>query len=239
MKTEIEIIEKIKKHELSNEKEAFSLYNELCEFLKLKYGPVDKDYDKNPTKRGKEWLDIHHIREYELDDIAKRTDQAKGKLLFPIFSTMCTLEELKPYNVKEQLVYANKIEHFLLHYLIDSIRGRMIFSGGPNFLWDDCIALEYYAFQKEHLKVIKSQKELFYSTLSSEEITRLYKKLITWKKWNIQECSRYWKTINYTISCLKEKNVSLLDDTDKFFQLLNILEYELSDEIKNKINALL
>lgn len=154
MKTEI--IEKIKNHELGNEKEAFSLYNELCEFLKSKYGMVDKDYDKNPTKRGKEWLDIHHIREYELDDIAKRTDQAKGKLLFPIFSTMCTLDELKPYNIKEQLVYANKIEHFLLHYLIDSIRGRMIFSGGPNFLWDDCVALDYYEFQKEHLKVIKS-----------------------------------------------------------------------------------
>lgn len=44
--------------------------------------------------------------------------------------------------------------------------------------------------------------------------------------------------MNYMISCIKEKNVSCVDDKDKFFQLLNILEYELSDEIKNKIIAL-
>ena len=46
--------------------------------MQEKYGFVDKDYDENPTRRGKEWLDIHHILEYDLDDIARRTENAKA-----------------------------------------------------------------------------------------------------------------------------------------------------------------
>lgn len=238
MGTEIELIEKIKNHELGNKEDAKTLYDSLCDFLKEKYGPVDKDYDENPTKRGKEWLDIHHIREYELDDIAKRTDQAKGKLWFPLFSTMCTLEELKPYNVKEQLVYANKIEHFLLHYLIDSIRGQKIFSGGPNFLWDECVALDYYGFEKVYMNDIKSNKDVYYSIMSSEAITCLYKKLIDWKNWDIKQCARHWNTINYMIKYLDDKKVSYVEDKDVFFNLLDVVGYELSDEVKNKIVTL-
>ena len=238
MNTEKELIEKIKNHQLGNKDEAFALYNALCDCLKEKYGLVDKDYDENPTKRGKEWLDIHHIGEYELDDIAKRTDQAKGKLLLPIFSSMCTIAELKPYNTKEQLVYANKIEHFLLHYLIDSIRGIEIFSGGPNYLWDDCVSLDYYIFGKPHLIKIKNEKDKYYALMGSVEITYLYKKLIDWKNWHIEECSKYWKTIQYMTFTLNEKHVSSVEDKNKFFHLLDILGYKMDQEIKNKIISL-
>lgn len=75
--TESEIIAKIKDHKLGNTTEAFELYNCLCNALKEKYGLVDKDYDENPTKRGSEWLDIHHILEYELGDISNSTQSAK------------------------------------------------------------------------------------------------------------------------------------------------------------------
>ena len=55
---------KILNHKLGDVEDAKSLYDELCAFLEEKYGLVDKDYDENPTKRGTEWLDIHHIMEY-------------------------------------------------------------------------------------------------------------------------------------------------------------------------------
>ena len=296
MDREFELLEKIKKHVLGQIKEAKALYNSLCEILKEKYGPVDKDYDENPTKRGKEWIDIHHIREYLLDDIASRTQTAldtkkmikrankvivvsnekmyidyadegiallshsswkalsskekdeifselrkifPGKNLYRVSSAPeYSLEELQPYNVKEQLVYANKIEHFLLHYLIDSIRGRQIFSGGPNYLWDECVALDYYWFENEYKRVIKSNKETYYSLMSSEEITRLYKKLIDWKKWNLSQCFLCWKTINLVINNLDSKGVSSVENKDKFFNFLNIIGYKLDDETKNKITEL-
>ena len=296
MDREFELLEKIKKHVLGQIKEAKALYNSLCKILKEKYGPVDKDYDENPTKRGKEWIDIHHIREYLLDDIASRTQTAlytkkmikrankvivvsnekmyidyadegiallshsswkelsskekdeifselkkifPGKNLYRVSSAPeYSLEELQPYNVKEQLVYANKIEHFLLHYLIDSIRGQQIFSGGPNYLWDECVALDYYWFENEYKRAIKSNKETYYSLMSSEEITRLYKKLIDWKKWNLSQCFLCWKTINLVINNLDRKGVSSVENKDKFFSFLNIIGYKLDDETKNKITEL-
>ena len=74
---EIELINRIKAHELGCKEDAFELYCSLCELLKSKYGLLNRSYDDNPCKRGKEWLDIHHVLEYELDDIARRTDNAK------------------------------------------------------------------------------------------------------------------------------------------------------------------
>lgn len=270
----IELIEKIKAHQLGNKKEAFSLYNSLCAVLKEKYGPVDKDYDDNPTKRGKEWLDIHHTMEYELDDIAQQTNhaiktakeiasnsaekvtvtvsyedffnesimeeirKAHPNVWLHITVLEYTLEDLKPYNVKEKLVYANKIEHFLLHYLISSFHGKKMFSGGPNYLWDECIALDYYGFDKEYMVNIQNKKEKYYSLMSSEEITLLYKKLIGWKNWDVKKCHLYWNTIKYMERYLNDKKVSYVKDKDKFFKLLDIINYKFDEETKNKIISL-
>ena len=224
---ELEIIEGIKNHVLGNSEDAFSLYFLFCEHLKKKYGCVDKDYDNNPTKRGEEWLDIHHILEYKLDDIAKRTKRAR--------MLGASLEELKPYNVREQLVYANKIEHFLLHYLIDSIRGKEVFSGGPNFLWDSCVALDIYGFDQDYLNKLQNDKEKFYSLLSSEEITQIYKKLIDWKFWDLEWCIPYWDSYKHVKRCFKEREVSYIKDTEKFFQLFDILGYKFTQEEKEDI----
>lgn len=262
-----ELIEKIKTHALGNKEEAYSLYFLLCDCLKEKYGLVDSDYDENPTKRGKEWIDIHHIREYELDDIANRTENARfierEKLRRPgevmgikseifhdkekfeeikksnpnvkaFYGVDYTLEELKSYNMKEQLVYANKIEHFLLHYLIVSF-GDKKFYGGPNYLWDCSVALDLYGFDQEFMNNLKDEKEKYYSLLTSEEVTLLYKKLIDWKGWEAWRFSRYWTNYKQIIHFLNEREVSYVEDKDKFFRLLNILGIDLNKDIKNKI----
>ncbi len=270
METELEIIEGIKNHVLGNSEEAFSLYLLFCNHLKEKYGWVDKDYDDNPTKRGKEWLEIHHILEYKLDDIAKRTERARNieklrkqaddeilvistaefnddkkreEIAKKHFnSTICTLdysfEELKPYNVKEQLVYANKIEHFLLHYLIDSIRGKEVFSGGPNYLWDGSVALDIYGFEQEYMNALQNEKEKYYSILSSEEITWLYKKLIDWKNWELQRCVLHWTNYKSILRSIREKGVSYIKDTEKFFKIFNILGCEFTQKDKQYILSL-
>lgn len=277
-----ELIEKIKQHTLGEKEEAFSLYNELCDCLKEKYGLVNRDYDETPTKRGKEWIDIHHIREYELDDIARRTIVAKqydkecrnapyeNKVVIALKSSewgcvdtdeirkkypdkevsICyidyTLKDLKPYNAKEQLVYANKIEHFLLHYLIVSYMDS-VFSGGPNYLWDDCVALDIYdGMNREFMNKLKEQKKSFYSDLSSEEITLLYKKLIDWKGWHVdnsyayeihKQCGRYWKNYHTIIRHLNERGISYIEDKDKFFRLFDILGYTFDKDTLDKINS--
>ncbi|MBE7084300.1 MAG: hypothetical protein E7373_06855 [Clostridiales bacterium] len=270
---------KIWKHKLGDKKEAFELYDALCAILKEKYGLVDKDYDEKPMTRGKEWLDIHHIMEYELDDIANRTKQArqfdrieikmngivaelKGdedfkekekkvrdlyekekknnpKLsFFKIVKYMNTIDELKPYNKKEKLVYANKIEHFLLHYLIDSIRGRKVMSGGTNYMWDSAIALDVYGFDMEYMKKIQKNKDLYYSYMSSEEITLLYKKLIIWKNWDINQCRRYWLNYYYTYKASVENLTSYVIDKKRFFWYFKILGFCVDEKFKKLIETI-
>lgn len=273
MKSEAEFIESIKKHTLGDPEEAQELYHSFCNFLKEKYGLVDRDYDEKPTKRGNEWLDIHHIREDELDDIATRTDIARdferrklnkqedhvlvalkssdwnhkkmeeirnqysGKSV-AFLGIDYSLQELKPYNVKEQLVYANKIEHFLLHYLLASMFGQNVFCGGVNYLWDNVVALDLYGTDAKHKNKIKENKKYYYSYMTSEEATLLYKKLIDWKKWNIKECKRYWNEYNAAIRNLDEKRASYVEDKAKFFHLLSVLNFKLDKETEQKINSL-
>lgn len=267
-----DLIEKIKKHTLGNKQEASALYFAFCNCLKEKYGSVDRDYDDNPTKRGKEWIDIHHIREYEIDDIARRTTDARdfekrkldsdcGNIIIALNSMDWnpekmeeirkqhfgksvvfwgidySLEELKKYNVKEQLVYANKIEHFLLHYLLASITDSK-FVGGPNYLWDDSVSLDVYGFDQKFMNDLKNLKENFYSVVSSEEITILYKKLIDWKDWSIKDCSSYWLNARKAMRYLKERQVSYVEDKDKFFKFLDILGITLNEDIVDMINSL-
>lgn len=266
-----DLIEKIKNHKLGNKEKAMALYFAFCACLKEKYGLVDRDFDDNPTKRGKEWIDIHHIREYELGDIARMTDKARYferrkhnsslenqvvialklsewndakmeeiRKQYPDQSVEFlgidySLEELKPYNVKEQLVYANKIEHFLLHYLISSILHK---SGGVHYLWDCSVALDLYGFEQAYMQNLKNDKELFYSILTSEEITYLYKKLIDWENRNIYECSRYWLSFKYVLHKTKEQDISYIENKERFFKLLRILHYPLDEKYIQAIKSL-
>lgn len=250
---------KILRHNLGDIVEAKKLYDEYCYFLLQKYGSVDKDYDENPTRRGIEWLDIHHIMEYELDDIARRTQYQKtlekkanwvkdnevfyinegndvcwyilenenyeenykkvvslkesfNGGMFEIINFPYTLNNLKPFNKKDQLVYANKIEHFLLHYLIDSIRGKDFMSGGPNYLWDAAVSLSLYGFDADYLRNLQKNRNEFYSYLSVYDLTTLYKKLIDWKGWDINICSAYWINFKSAFNKFREYKVSYFKD---------------------------
>ncbi len=266
-----DLIEKIKNHKFGDKEEATVFYFAFCACLKEKYGLVDRAFDDNPTKRGKEWIDIHHIREYELDDISRRTNIAfdvEKRQRNPLYENEriialkssewnekrmdeirkqypnnsvafwgvdYTLEELKPYNVKEQLVYANKIEHFLLHYLISSILHK---SGGVHYLWDCSVALDLYGFEQSYMHNLKKDKETFYSILSSEEITLLYKKLIDCQNKDIYDCSRFWVLFKDVLHKIKEQDVSYIENKEKFFKLLRILNYQLDEKYIDAINNL-
>lgn len=81
--------------------EATKLYEELCNLCRLKNGAVNNDYDNNPRKRGGEGIDIHHIDETVLDDIAKRTMRAQET------NDIMTLKALKPYNEKKSFSLCN------------------------------------------------------------------------------------------------------------------------------------
>ncbi len=268
-----DMVEKIKSLPMNSEEEAMRLYTSVCVYLQKKYGGVDRDYDCNPTRRGKEWLDIHHIKEYELDDIARRTqtlqeilryqrkaspneynlisrtkEESRQKAaeirannpqaqIYSYVMSHTTLEELKPFNRKEQLLYANKVEHFLLHYLIDLIRGRWVLSGGPNYLWDDCVGLDFYGFDREYLNQLKEQKEHFYAAISPIELTLLYKRLIDWKEWKLSDCKRFWKNFNYAMSQLHD-GLSYVDNKSNFFKAMEILNCPLTEEEKQKIEEL-
>ncbi len=271
MATYNELLEQIKRHTLGDKEEAFKLYFSFCNCLKEKYGLVNRDYDRNPQRRGKEWLDIHHIKEYETDDIARKTNtliemqrkQASAKpnefyeicaseeekerrmkeieqknphaSIIQIAVCNCTLESLKPYNVKEQLVYANKIEHFLLHYLIVSIRGKK--AGGPNFLWDSSIALEVYGFDSDYLNILKKQKDQFYSELSVIEITMLYKKLIDWLGLDLKGCCNYWENFKTAMGHLSQ-GVSYVEKPALLLELFDIIGFRLKRQYIDEIISL-
>ena len=227
-----DLICRIKNHELGNKDEAMSLYHELIVYLRNKYGLVDEDFDQNPTRRGKEWIDIHHILEYEKADVGTLTQVAKsllrdyrnqtqaypvifadsyennsskisevveklyksGAITVMVINHENTLDYLKPYNAKEQLVYANKMEHFVLHYLICSIRGKGILTGGPSFLYDCSISLKFCRFDKKFMIDLQSKKAEFYELMSINEISYFYKKLIDWEGWRLSDCKKYWQS---------------------------------------------
>ena len=267
--TESELIAKIKNHELGNAIEAFELYNLFCDILKKKYGLVNKDYDENPTKRGSEWLDIHHILEYELGNISGLTKSAKfieqktqnhapDEIIIKIprsefhkgnnyeipeiykektYIYACEpLGELKKYNAKDQLVYANKIEHFLLHYLIDSIRGQKCPIGGTNIIWDSSISLDIYDSDQKNYNNLKRDKNFYYSIMSSYDITFLYRKLIDWKGSNIKSCSIWWTYFNSAIRQIQENGISYIENKEKLFTLLKILGYRLDEKLIEEID---
>ena len=175
-------------------------YECFCDLLRGKYGIVINDYDKPHKGRGAEWIDIHHIDETELDNIAVRTELALR------MNDKETLTKLSKYNKSKRLIYANKIEHFILHILIDLI--RLIPSGGPHFTFGSILKLEIGKF-KEGTKEYKlqSQKAGFYKYISFEELLQMYIKIarITLCK-DTFSLHEFWK-LNYDYDENKYKEI--------------------------------
>lgn len=125
------------------------LYEKLCCWCTISNGPVLQDYDKNPHKRGKEFIDIHHMDETEIADIAARTYDAKKSEDFD------ELEYLSQHNRKNRLCYAHKSQHFLLHCLIAKIRGG---GGGPHMIYANMIC---FGLINPYLRKIYAQLLMF------------------------------------------------------------------------------
>jgi hypothetical protein len=161
------MLEKLKQNDVNfktGKKDVENIYYDFCGELKKKYGILNTDFDdKTIIRRGKEWLDIHHICEIDgdatngLDDIASRTSQALKENDFE------ELRRLKPYNKKDQLIYANKVEHFILHYLIDIRRGKHISSGGCWFILPNIFDIEFKQdYKMPYLIEIQKNKNHYY-----------------------------------------------------------------------------
>jgi len=202
------ILEKIKHNQIdfqTDKSEVEDFYYVLCETLIKKYGQLPADYgDKLCAKRGKEWLDIHHICELDaLDDVARKTNLAiKAK-------DTAELKRLEPYNRKEQLVYANKVEHFALHYLIDIYRGKEVLSGGCWWILPTIFDMEYKTdFKQKYLAEIQKNKREFYSEedffylfelakiLKNERNSERYNRFIQMPSVHVSDKARYFRMIS-------------------------------------------
>lgn len=175
----------------ANSFDAEKIYEEFCAFLYKKNGPVSRDYDKNPITCGKEWMDIHHIDENIIDDIATRTNTAKR------INDKVSLKELEPYNKKERLIFATKVEHFILHCLLDIIRGCS--SGGPHFLFGDLIKIEIGIFDNNTKEYnIQKVKNYFYGDISFYEIIEIYCKNLILNSVSLENCiNDFYKLESY------------------------------------------
>lgn len=171
---------------------AEEVYIEFCEFLNEKNGKVLNDYDKPHITKGKEWIDIHHVDEIDLDDIATRTNAALKA------NDQKELAALSSYNKRERLVYATKVEHFLLHALLDII--RQCESGGLHFLFGSIVKLEIGKFEEnEKMKKLQAEKAKFYKIVTFEEIIKIYTKICSgFRIIDIKEyATKFWKLDEY------------------------------------------
>lgn len=184
------------------------MYYEFCEALKAKYGIILNDYDKNHKKRGSEWIDIHHIDELEVDNIAVKTQLAQKE------NNEKEIKRLSKFNKHDKLVYANKVEHFILHALLDMI--RRIPSGGLHYTFGDIIKLEIGLFEKDsNFFNLQNQKQKFYQYISFENIIDIY--TLTCSAFGFKKIQtfidNYWKLNEYEYD--KQKYEAIMDLINK------------------------
>lgn len=188
------------------------LYIKFCEFLKSKNGKVFNDYDKQHITKGYDWIDIHHINEIDIDNIAVKTQKAQQDNDFK------TIKKLSNYNNCERLVYANKVEHFLLHALLDIVRNNR--SGGLHFIFGDLVKLEIGIFDEDSkFYNIQNEKKEFYKFITIENLIDIY--TINCKYFNIKNIEpfvkSFWKIEEYNY------------DKDKYKSILNIINEKLNE----------
>ena len=158
-----------------NRENAFEYYQRMVDYCWSAHGFVDRDYDDKPRKRGREWIDIHHIDETEIDDIAAKTQFAE-KMGIPE-----ALEALRKYNKKDRLVYATGVEHFLLHYIIEFIRNEKTFNGGPHYMFGKILRMKFGIINYPYERAISQKFDSYFSKISFEQITSLYKDVLSSK----------------------------------------------------------
>lgn len=93
-------------------------YNSYCEYLLTKYGPVPYEYGNKKNRPGKEGLFIHHMDEDKVSSLCSKENQD----IYPHFQE------------SDRLVYANYLEHALLHIMIgeETVGSRNLGLHGAN-----------------------------------------------------------------------------------------------------------
>lgn len=148
---------------LKNEQYPYKFYEEYVFSLKEKYGVVPGDYrtvkgnPNNKIKRVKEGLFVHHTMEFNSANLSSNLNNIADK--------------------KENLVYCNYLEHYLLHLIIGlSKRGNMNGWGGiinyigptiNNYFNNGVISLEW---QKPAITAIEGCKQAYFNLL--DELTK-------------------------------------------------------------------
>lgn len=175
-----------------NRENAVEYYQRMVDYCRSAHGLVDRDYDDKPRKRGREWIDIHHIDETEIDDIAAKTQFAE-KMGIPE-----ALEVLHKYNRKDRLVYATVVEHFLLHYIIEFIRNEKTFNGGPHYMFGKILRMKFGVINYPYESAISQKFDSYFSKISFEQITSLYKDVLSSKHLNKVDVIDFYCTENPT-----------------------------------------
>ena len=205
-----ELMCKIKNVLLNNDDTATAekLYKEFCLLLVIKNGKVNNDYDNEPLTRGKEWIDIHHIDENVLDNISTRTNDARDR------QDLFELAKLKPYNKKERLVYATKVEHFLLHCLISLINEKV--SMGPHLLFGSLMMMEIGGFERDsyEYKIQVRREEFYHNALNFYLIKKIYRRILNMHGVSPRDLKGYYKLESYDY------------DNDKLESIMQELECE-------------
>ena len=188
------------------------MYYEFCEALKSKYGIILNDYDKNHKKRGAEWIDIHHVDEIIEHNIAVKTQLAQQN------KNLKSLQTLEEFNKSNRLVYANKIEHFILHALLDMYKSSYdnLYQGGLHFAFGDILKLEIGLFDKDSVFFnLQNQKQKFYQYISFDNIVDIYTSTCcAFGLKNIQTfIDNYWKLNEYKYD--KQKYEAIMDIINK------------------------
>ena len=178
------------------------LYDNFCEVLLAKNGRVLEDYDNHPQTKGKEWIDIHHIDEKILDNISTRTNNAKQN------QDLCELDKLKPYNKKERLVYATKVEHFLLHCLLNLINNTSL---GVHFLFGDLLKMEIGIFNESSsaFYIQEKRKETYYSIVDFNSLVDIYREVLNQQRLTPSLVENFYKLDFYVYN--KEKYESIIN----------------------------
>lgn len=93
-------------------------YNSYCEYLLTKYGPMPYEYGNRKNRPGKEGLFIHHMDEDKVSSLCSKENQD----IYPHFQQ------------SDRLVYANYLEHALLHIMIgeETVGSRNLGLHGAN-----------------------------------------------------------------------------------------------------------
>lgn len=170
--------------------EVAELYYAFCDVLKKRNGIVFNDYDQFHLTRGKEWIDIHHIDEIIEDNIATKTNNAKKE------NNFIELERLKAYNRSDRLVYANKVEHFLLHCLLDIMNPFR--SGGPHWLFGSLMKAEIGLFEQGTVEYsIQQRLGDFFDKVTFDDIKKIYSVILKKQQLKFVEAKRFYKLDTY------------------------------------------